>query len=190
MASKTLWKQMSGKLFTLIQILRGEGFQNIFLKHGLALNAQEAGLNSWDICSPIVPQYLCMGNAAPALGTPREHQAGLGVLLQAEPGAAGHSRVGHRRVGHSRVGHSPHLVCLTLCILLVMHKPNPQTPSEISNILHYAAFTAITAACTAQTPPELSNKIWNSAPLAWDAQIFCNSYRRSWLTAGAASWHS
>lgn len=79
MASKTLWKQMSGKLFTLIQILQGEGVQNIFLKHGLALVEQRLGWTARSICSPILPLHLCgwesFGTSSPAghsKGNPRQ----------------------------------------------------------------------------------------------------------------------
>lgn len=128
MANKTLWKQMSGKLFTLIQILQGEGFQNAFLKHGLTLMDERLGWTAGTFAALVshLCRWKCIGIASPALGMPRE-----------SPGRAGHTGVlcaaagthgAEPRAGRcSRLGHSPHLVCLTLCILLVLGERTAQT---------------------------------------------------------------
>lgn len=94
----------------------------------LSTDAQEAGLISWDICSPVVPQHPGFGIAAPALGTAGELQAGLGVLLT------------HWRMSHSKVGHSPHLVCLTLCILPVLRELTAQTQPSAKPHLKFLTF--------------------------------------------------
>lgn len=192
MASKTFWKQMSGKLFTLIQILQGEGFQNIFLKHGLALMHKRLVRTAGTFADLFSHSTCVVGLLPLSWAHHGEHQAGLGELWthwRPSPGSRAKDTAGCDTAGWDT---APHLMCLTLCILPVLKELTAQTqqnPPKISNILHYVVFTTNIAACTAQAPSELSNKISNPAPLAWDAQIFCNSYTRSWLTAGAASWH-
>lgn len=179
-ASKTLWKQMSGKLFTLIQILQGEGFQNIFLKHGLAVMEQRLGWAGRTFAAPFC-HYTCVGGRAlgPLLlpghskGSPR--QGWMCCWHTGEPAQGAEPRAGEQHGGtllSPRGSHLGHPQSAQFA-----HSTNPATekPPEMSNIPHYVAFTTKIAACTAQAPPELSNKIWNPAPLAWDAQIFCNS---------------
>lgn len=124
----------------------------------------EAGLSRQDICSPILPLHLCgwesIGTPSPAWAQQGEPQAGLDVLLAhrrasqgAEPRAGGQHGGTQLSPRGSHLGHPQSAQ--------FAHSTNPATekPPETSNIPHYVAFTTKIAACTAQAPPELSNKI-------------------------------
>lgn len=145
---------------------------------------------------PILPLQLCgwecIGTSSPALGTARESPGWAGSAAgtqETKPREQSQGQEGAARWDRAFIlGVSPW--ASSCCSGSSQHKSSlKENPPEISNIPRYIAFTTKIAACTAQASPELSNKIWNPVPLAWDAQIFCNSYRRSWLTAGAASWY-
>lgn len=149
MANKTLWKQMSGKLFTLIQIFQGEGFQNIFLKYDLTLMDKRLGLTAGTFTALFCHNTCVGGGTSGSLPLPwelaKEHQAWLVVLLtHRRPGPG--SRAKGRRM---QQGGTPPAPCCgspcasSQCSGSSQHKSCPQqnTP-EISNILHYVASTA------------------------------------------------
>ena len=183
MASKTLWKQMSRKWFYLESVSSSRRISKRFSKTWLNTDGQEAGLSSWDICSPLLPQRICVGDStsgsltlpwADARKTPgmascaadtwkatrRERRHG-------QPAARTSSTAG-RRMQQGRD------VVLTLCVApyrcpsassqcsgaISQHKSCYQENAiEISNILHYVSLTTEIDAGTEQAPLELSNKI-------------------------------
>lgn len=145
MASKTVWKQMSGKWFYLDSVSSSRRISKYFSKTRLNTDGQEAGLSSWDVCSPLLPQRICLGDSTSgSLTLPRhtqgKHQTWLAVLLARGKPCPGSGAVGGQQHtppspqagGCSKAWTQPSPRVLHLIGALV-HPPRAQGPSHSTN---------------------------------------------------------
>lgn len=199
MASKTSWKQMSRTCFYLHSASSSRRISKCFSETWLSADGQDAGLSSWDICSPLLPQRICVGDStsgsltllwAHSRKTPSVTSCDADTQ-EHEPRERRHGRpAAHTSSTAGRRMQQGRDAALALCVTpyrcpsassqcsgaISQHKScHRENATEKSNILHYVSLTTEIDACTEQAPLELSNKIWNPVSLAWGTQIFCNS---------------
>lgn len=172
---------MSRKWFDLDSVSSSRRISKCFSETWLNTVGQEAGLSSWHICSPLLPQRICDSTSG-SLTLPCAHARKTPTVADCaadmweavpreqrhgQPAACTSSTAG-RRMQQGKDA------ALLLCVTpywcpsassqcsgaISQHKScHRENATEKSNILHYVSLTTEIDACTEQGPLELSNKI-------------------------------